>query len=259
MPRAVEVSAPVELEMALGGITLVGTSVAARATALSVPELGVALDVGRLTLRLAAQPVVLLSHGHLDHLAGVLAYLNVRARFHAGVPPRVAAPRAVAESLLAALAVMPGMDAVRKRLRLEDVVLAVEPGETVTVPGGAATAFAVDHGVPSLGWALRLPGEQRPCLVYAGDGTVEPFAAAPALLDAAAAVVECTFVEKNRRIAARLARHTHVLDWVELAPALRCDRLVLAHLPPLPAPELVALTGPLAAAFAGELVLWAAP
>lgn len=258
-PRPVDSGVPVELELQLGGITLAGTSVAARATGFAVPELGVALDVGRLTQRLAAQPVVLLSHGHLDHLAGILAYLNVRARFHAGVPPRVAAPRAVSEPLLAALAVMPGMEAVRKRLRLEDTVLGVEPGETVAVPGGGATAFAVDHGVPSLGWALRRPGEQRPCLVYAGDGTVEPFAAEPSLLDAATAVVECTFVERNRRIAARLARHAHILDWVEAAPALRCDRLVLAHLPPLPAAELVALAAPLAAAFAGELVLWTAP
>jgi ribonuclease Z len=258
-PRPVDSGVPVELELQLGGITLAGTSVAARATGFAVPELGVALDVGRLTQRLAAQPVVLLSHGHLDHLAGILAYLNVRARFHAGAPPRVAAPRAVSEPLLAALAVMPGMEAVRKRLRLEDTVLGVEPGETVAVPGGGATAFAVDHGVPSLGWALRRPGEQRPCLVYAGDGTVEPFAAEPSLLDAATAVVECTFVERNRRIAARLARHAHILDWVEAAPALRCDRLVLAHLPPLPAAELVALAAPLAAAFAGELVLWTAP
>jgi ribonuclease BN (tRNA processing enzyme) len=259
MPRPVEASAPVELEMALGGITLAGTSVAARATAFAVPELGVALDIGRLTLRLAAQPVVLLSHGHLDHLAGVLAYLNVRARFHAGVPPRVVAPRGVAEPLLAALAVMPGVESVRKRLRLKDTVLWVEPGEAVAVPGGTATAFAVDHGAPALGWALRRPGERRPCLVYAGDGTVEPFRGDPGLLDAATAVVECTFAGKNRRIAARLARHAHVLDWTELAPALRCDRLVLAHLPPLPSAELAALTAPLAEAFAGELVLWAAP
>ncbi len=259
LPRPVDSGAPAELEMDLDGITLAGTSVAARATGFAVPEFGVALDVGRLSPRLAAQPVVLLSHGHLDHLAGILAYLNVRARFHAGVPPRVAAPRGVAEPLLAALAVMPGMESVRKRLSLEDVVLAVEPGETVTVPGGAATSFAVDHGVPSLGWALRRPGEPRPCLVYAGDGAVGPFAADPGLLDAATAVVECTFVEKNRRIAARLARHAHILDWVELAPALRCGRLVLAHLPPLPAAELATLAAPLTAAFAGELVLWVAP
>ena len=245
--------------MELGGLTLAGASVAARATALAVPELGVVLDIGRLSPRIAAQPVVLLSHGHLDHLAGVLAYLNVRARFHAGVQPRVAAPHGVAEPLLAALAVMPGMEAVRKRLRLEDTVLGVGPGDTLAVPGGTATAFAVDHGVPSLGWALRRTGEQRPCLVYAGDGTVEPFRADPGLLDAAAAVVECTFAGRNRRIAARLARHAHILDWAEIAPSLCCDRLVLVHLPPLPAAELTELAGPLAAAFAGELVLWAAP
>ncbi len=258
-PRVAQTGAPVELEVELGGLTLSGASVAARATAFAVPELGVALDIGRLTPRIAAQPVVLLSHGHLDHLAGVLAYLNVRARFHGGVPPRIAAPPGVAAALLAALAVMPGMEAVRKRLRLEDTVLAVAPGDVVRVSGGVATAFAVDHGVETLGWSVRRAGEPRPCLVYSGDSTVAPFAAEPGLLDAAVAVAECTFVGKNRRIAARLARHAHILDWLELAPALRCDRLVLAHLPPLPAAELAELTAPLAAALPGELILWSAP
>ena len=258
-PRVAETGAPVELEVELDGLTLSGASVAARATAFAVPQLGIALDVGRLTPRIAAQPVVLLSHGHLDHLAGVLAYLNVRARFHGGVPPRIAAPRGVAEGLLAALAVMPGMEAVRKRLRLEDTVLAIAPGDVVRVSGGMATAFAVDHGVETLGWSVRRAGEPRPCLVYSGDSTVAPFAADLGLLDAAVAVAECTFVGKNRRIAARLARHAHILDWLELAPALRCDRLVLMHLPPLPAAELAQLTAPLAAALPGELILWSAP
>ncbi|MFZ5788716.1 MAG: MBL fold metallo-hydrolase [Acidobacteriota bacterium] len=256
-PSAVDVALPPELEARLGAVTLRGTSVAARATAFAVPEMGVCLDIGRLTEALVAQPVVLLSHGHLDHLSGILAYLNVRARFHPEPPARVVAPSCVAEGLRAALAVMPGMESVRTRVALERAVLPAEPGDTVELPGGSATAFAADHGSASLGWALRQPGRDRPVLVYAGDGSVEPFRADPGLLDADAAVVECTFVEPNRRIAARIARHAHVLDWIEVAPSLPCDRLVLAHLPALPAAELEALTAPLAAVWPGELVLWA--
>ncbi|MGE5236238.1 MAG: MBL fold metallo-hydrolase [Acidobacteriota bacterium] len=256
-PTVTEDLAPAELEMPLGGVTLRGTSVAARATAFTLPDLGVALDMGRMSPSLAAQPVVLLSHGHLDHLSGILAYLNVRVRFHAKQPPRVVAPLEVAEPLRQALAVMPGMESVRKRVRLEDVIVGVEAGDTVGVPGGSATAFALDHGVPSLGWSLCRSGIARPCLAYAADGTVEPFQADPRLLDAGVAIVECTFLEKNRRIAARMARHAHILDWIGLAPRLTCDHLVLAHLPPLGADDLLRLTSPLAEAFRGNLVLWA--
>jgi ribonuclease Z len=248
-----------ELEMRLGDLTVHGASLAARATAFAVPELGVALDLGRLTPRLAAQPVVLLSHGHLDHLSAVLAYLNLRARFHREEPPRLYAPETVAEPLQAALALMPGMESVRKRLVLDELIRVAEPGVAVPLGQGSATPFALDHSVPTLGWALRREGRERPALVYCADSTTVPFAAAPELLDADVAIVECTFVEPNRRIAARLSKHAHLLDWVELAPRLDCDMLVLAHLPVVGRDDLARLLVPLAAALRARLVAWTAP
>jgi ribonuclease Z len=257
-PRTVGDSFPPELELRLGGVTLRGTSVAARATALAVPEFGVALDVGRMSPTIAAQPVVLLSHGHLDHLSGVLAYLNVRARFHKGEPPRLVVPESVAGPLTQALALMPGMESVRTRMRLEDVIVGVAPGERIRLPGGTAVPFAVNHGIPTLGWTLRRPHRRRPDLVYAADGSTEPFAAEPGLLDAEVAVVECTFLERNRKVAARFAKHAHLSDWVALAAKLRCDHLVLAHLPPMPAAEIATLLEPLAERLPGRLVAWSA-
>jgi ribonuclease BN (tRNA processing enzyme) len=257
-PRTVGEPFSPELELSVAGVTLRGTSVAARATAFAVPEFGVALDVGRMSPAIAAQPVVLLSHGHLDHLSGVLAYLNVRARFHTGEPTRLVVPESVAGPLTQALALMPGMESVRKRLRLEDVIIGVKPGERVKVPGGTAVPFAVDHGIATLGWALRRPRGRRAALVYASDGSTEPFVAGPALLDADVAVVECTFLERNRKVAARLAKHAHLSDWVALAPKLRCDHLVLAHLPLMPSAEITNLLEPLAERLSGRLVAWSA-
>ena len=257
-PRAAGDAFPPELELRVAGLTLRGTSVAARATAFAVPEFGVALDVGRMSPTIAAQPVVLLSHGHLDHLSGVLAYLNVRARFYKGEPPRLVVPESVAGPLEQALALMPGMESVRKRLRLEEVIVGVTPGERVKIPGGTAVPFAVDHGIATLGWALRRPRRRRPVLVYAADGSTAPFVADPGLLDAEVAVVECTFLERNRKVAARLAKHAHLSDWVALAPTLRCDHLVLAHLPRMPAKEISVLLAPLAERLPGRLVAWSA-
>jgi ribonuclease Z len=247
-----------ELELRVAGVTLRGTSVAARATAFAVPEFGVALDVGRMSPTIASQPVVLLSHGHLDHLSGVLAYLNVRARFHTGDRTRLVVPESVAGPLTQALALMPGMESVRKRLRLEDVIQGVSPGERIKLPGGTAVPFAVDHGIETLGWALRRPRGRRPMLVYAADGSTEPFVADPGLLDAEVAIVECTFLERNRKVAARLAKHAHLSDWVALAPKLRCDNLVLAHLPPMPPADIAPLLAPLAERLPGRLVAWSA-
>lgn len=246
-----------ELELDLGGITLCGASLAARATAFTIPELDVTLDLGRLVPTTAERSTVLLTHGHLDHLSGILAYLNLRARFRPGETTRLWGPEPVIAPLRQALAVMPGMESVRKRMRLEDVLRAVRPGETIPLPHGTARAFAVEHGVPGLGWALCRPGETRPVLVYGGDGTTTPYEATPELLDTGAALVECTFPEPNRRVVARLSGHAHLLDWLDLAPRLRCDTLILMHLPTLPWADLEALATPLAEAFPGRLVLWA--
>jgi len=247
---------PGELELSVAGLTLRGTSIAARATAFVVPEFGVALDLGRMSPSVAAQPVVLLSHAHLDHLSGVLAYLNVRARFYTGDPTLLVVPEPVAMPLTRALALLPGMESVHKRLDLAAAIRPAAVGEIVTVPGGTATAFAADHGVPTLGWAMRREGEPRPALVYAADGSTAPFKAAPSLLDADVAIVECSFLEANRRVAATLSKHAHLKDWIELAPRLRCDTLVLAHLPELQTAEASHLLAPLAEAFAGRLVAW---
>lgn len=255
-PDEAQESLPPALSLDLGDLTLTGVSVAARATGFVVTELGVALDLGRMSRQVARQGLVLLSHGHLDHTAGVLAYLNTRARFHRGEATLVMAPAAVAEGLRQALTWMPGMESVRSRLDLDGVLVGVEPGQSRLVHGLEVTAFAADHGVPSLGWSLRREGHNRPALVYGGDGSTVPFERNPEILDAGVVVVESTFVAPSHRAAARIARHAHVMDWIELAPQLACDTLVLAHLPEWDPGDLTRCAAPLSQALAGRLVLW---
>ncbi len=258
-PAPVATGVGAELEAEVAGVYLRGASVAARATAFAVPELGVALDLGRLSPAVAAQPVVLLSHAHLDHSAALLAYLNLRARFYPEEPPTVYLPEAIRKPFLAALALMPGLESVRKRLDLETVLRGVEDGEEVVLPGGRARAVARDHGVPTLGWVLRRAAGGRAVLAYGADGRAAQLLARPELVDAAVAVVECSFVEANRRVAAVLGGHAHVSDLAELAPRLACQVLVLAHLPVLPREELVLALAPVRDALGEgrELVIWA--
>jgi len=246
---------PPELSLDLGGLRLVGTSVAARATAFALPQLGVAVDMGRLTPRLAACGTVLITHGHLDHTAGLLAYLNVRARFHPEAPTQVLVPEELLGDVLAACRHFPGMASVHKRLDLEQVFRPVRGEQAVELGDCRVVPFAVDHGVPALGFQLHLPRHGRQ-LVFAGDGSPELFRANPGLLGSDVAVVECSLLEANRRVAARLARHAHIQDWIELAPVLSCRTLVLAHLPEgsLPRPFLLELVR----VFPGEVLVFAA-
>jgi ribonuclease BN (tRNA processing enzyme) len=215
------------------GLTVAGVSIAALATAFAIDRFKTAVDMGRCSALLAAQETVLLTHCHSDHVAGLIAWLSAHTRRHRGRPTHVVVPADRRAELLAALEIWPDLDGVRRRVDLGEALVGAEPGTTVRLAdGGTATAYAVRHNTASLGWAVTTGVGSRPSVVFAGDGTVEPFRERPDLLDAELAVVDCSFVEPGTRVAARLGGHGHLTDWIEMLPELRCDILILAHLPP---------------------------
>ena len=222
-----------ELQLDWQAHSLTGVSVAALATAFAVDGFKTAIDMGRCSALLAAQETVLLTHCHSDHVAGLIAWLSAHTRRHPGRPTRVVVPAERRSELLAALEIWPDLDGVRRRVNLEDALVGVSPDDTVELAGGGtAAAFAVRHNTAALGWAITNDEGPRPTMVFAGDGTVEPFRKNPALLDGDIAVVDCSFIDPGTRVAARLSGHGHLTDWLELLPELRCNTLVLAHLPP---------------------------
>lgn len=230
-PRPADPAAA-ELVIEIRGHELAGTSVAALATAFAVDQYRTAVDMGRCSAALAAQETVLLTHCHSDHVAGLVAWLSAHTRRFEGSPTRIFVPAERRDALLKALEVWPELDGVRRRVCLEDVVRPAGPGDVITLAGGGtAHAFNVHHSVPSLGWAVRGADDPRSVFVFAGDGTVVPFEENPLLLDAAVAVVDCSFVDDGTRVAARIGGHTHLQDWIKLSHRLPCDVLVLAHLP----------------------------
>jgi ribonuclease BN (tRNA processing enzyme) len=221
-----------ELRLRVGALELIGTSISALATAFVVEDLKTAIDMGRCTALLAEQETVLLTHCHSDHVAGLVAWLSAHSRRHRGSPTTVVVPTDRRQQLLEALRIWPDLDGVRRRVELADSLIGAEPGDTVGLArGGWARCFRVHHSTVSLGWAIGGAGTARPWFVFTGDGTVLPFADDPDLLDATIAVVDCSFLETGTRVAARLGGHGHLQDWIELLPDLKCDALVLAHLP----------------------------
>lgn len=222
-----------ELTIELDGERLTGVSVAALATAFAVEPHRTAVDMGRCSARLAAQDTVLLTHCHSDHVAGLIAWLSAHTRRHRDRTTRVVLPEDRRAGLLAALQLWPDLDGVRRRVDLDRTLVGVAVGDTVTLTGPAvATALPVRHNTTSVGWAISDRPGSRPAMVFAGDSTVEPFRNDPGLLDAAVAVVDCSFIEPGTRVAARLGGHGHLADWLELLPDLSCNALVLAHLQP---------------------------
>ncbi|HET7540977.1 MAG TPA: MBL fold metallo-hydrolase, partial [Polyangiaceae bacterium] len=75
-----------------------GSSVAGVETCIEVPSLRLVLDMGRCTRTAVQYPLVLLSHGHLDHMGAVAQHAARRAMMHMGESTYVA-PAAVARDL----------------------------------------------------------------------------------------------------------------------------------------------------------------
>jgi len=249
-----------ELRLEHGARTVSGVSVAALATAFAVADCRTAVDMGRCSAVLAAQDTVLLTHCHSDHVAGLIAWLSAHTRRHRGRPTRVVLPAERRDELLAALAIWPDLDGVRRRVDLDRSLIPARPGSVVDLDERwSATAFRVHHNTPSLGWSVGADGDPRPFAAFAGDSSVLPFRERPDLLDADIAIVDCSFIDPGSRVAARLGGHGHLADWIELLPDLTCDTLVLAHLPPEATAEAVLDRLPDTLPGSATVVPWLAP
>ena len=65
-------------KLQLGAIHVIGYSVAGEETVIQVPELDVCFDVGRAPHFCLTSNILCISHGHMDHLAGIAYYLSQR-------------------------------------------------------------------------------------------------------------------------------------------------------------------------------------
>src|SRR5580765_2759131 len=62
----------------LEAVHVLGYSVAGEETVVQIPELGVCFDIGRCPHFALTSDIVCLSHGHMDHIAGLAYYLSQR-------------------------------------------------------------------------------------------------------------------------------------------------------------------------------------
>src|SRR5215213_1238902 len=65
-------------KLKLGPLHLIGYSVAGEESVVQVPELDVCFDIGRSPYFALTSNIVCVTHGHMDHLAGLAYYLSQR-------------------------------------------------------------------------------------------------------------------------------------------------------------------------------------
>ena len=236
------------------GIKFVGFSLAGEETVIGLPELNVCFDVGRAPREIVALDHVLLSHGHMDHAAGLAYYFSQRA-FVGATPGTMLMPTPLVK---AAKAIMVGWAAMEGHPSPANIV-GLEPGQDYTLRKGLLVRpFAVNHGCPSLGFSLidvrhklkpELLGKPQhelvalknqgveiqyplevPLVTFCGDTAKGDFLDLPHVRQAKVLVLECTFFEPDHVRRARAGYHLHAADLPGILSRLENDAILLAHL-----------------------------
>lgn len=243
------------IDFAALGFALEGLSVAGIETWLRIPQWSLGIDVGRSPEHIVRCRHLALTHAHMDHAGGLPHYLALRRLYSLG-PSTVYAPAPSCPDLQAVVNAW-------QRLHGHDFdwqLVPMEPGSQVDLGGGRhLRAFAVDHVVPALGYAvLERPRKLRPqfigqpqevlrelagrgvettapteriLLAASGDSLVSVLERAADLRGAEVTLCETTFLDGRRSAAdAHAGGHIHLDELIERAELLTCRHFVPYHI-----------------------------
>jgi len=235
------------------GLEIEGVSIAGHESFYKVPAFRCLLEFGRAPDDVLGYSTICLTHGHLDHAAG-LAHHASRRRLTALPPARVFAPEEAVPDLEAWLAISQRLENVSYGLHVTPAV----PGESVLLRRDLEIKFLPGrHSIPTVGYlfseirrklahglegrsgeeiaALRAGGaevtrrEEIPLLAYPGDCGAAIFEAAPEIFQARVLLLECSFLAPDDRARAREYEHIHLDDIAERASLFQNEAIVLTH------------------------------
>ncbi len=237
----------------LNDIEIVGFSLAGEETVIALPEYSVCFDVGRAPREIISIDNVCLTHGHMDHAAGIAYYLSQRT-FVGVAPGRVIVHRSLAQLIQKLMDIWGDIEGHPS----PGQILGVEHLEDVPIRRGLLIRpFTVNHIGSSLGYTLievrnRLKPEfhglsgpeivalkkkgvkiedrvEIPLLTHTGDTALGRFLDLDFVQKSQALIVECTFFDAEHQSRARAGRHIHVDDFAKILEAVPDAQVMVVH------------------------------
>ena len=237
----------------IGELEVVGYSVAAEETVLGMPRLDVCFDIGKAPDQIIPINHVLLTHGHMDHAAGIAYYLSHR-NFCGQSPGTILAP----ENLLG-----PMRDIIDAWGRLDGNripanLVGVKAGDEYQIkPNLFTRVFPTKHSRGSVGYTViekrkkikpeyaQLTGPQivelkkqgvqidypleLPIVSYFGDTQYVDFSKLKYIAESKILIAECTFYETDHSGRAEAGRHMHIKEFAELMEKLNNEHIIITH------------------------------
>ncbi len=248
--------------MSFAGIDIIGTSRSGVATCFVLPQFKLAFDLGVCTKEARNASTVLITHGHPDHIGGLVQHAALRGLVGSDpatyyMPPHLI-PH-VQATLDAAEAMQTNPGGGGRDHAIPAILKAVLPGDEVSLGKGLKfRVFATDHTLPSQGYLLietkqklkeeyqGLPGQEIGRLrkegaevqddvetvqvAYPGDTRSSVFDTVPELQTAKVLIIESTFMgTKHDRAFASERGHIHLDEHLERATWFRNEAVILTH------------------------------
>ncbi len=233
-----------------------GYSIAGEETVIQVPELDLCFDIGRCPRIALASNYVAVSHGHMDHVAGLAYYFSQRHFQGMGTGTVLCHPT-LEQPIHNLMKAWVDIEAQRTPYKIVVMDPDADSAEFEIKNTIFLRAFDTIHTTPSLGFAvvekrsklreeyvglpqsklveLKAAGEDItyvkhvPHVTCLGDTAPGEFMHRPEVVDANILITECTFLEAGHRDRARVGKHLHVSDLVKLLGLVKAEHVVVTH------------------------------
>ena len=232
---------------------IIGYSVAGEETVVAVPQLDVCFDVGKAPDQIIPINNVLLTHGHMDHAAGLAYYLSQR-NFCGISAGTILAPDNLLPPMRQIIDAWSKLDGNKIPAKL----VGVKPGDEYKIkPNLIARVFPTKHSKGSVGFTViekrkKLKTEYKgltgpqivelkkqgieidyplefPIVTYLGDTQYVDFSQLKYIAESRILIAECTFYEDEHTTRAKAGKHMHVDELATLLNNLNNEHIIITH------------------------------
>ena len=240
--------------LVIDDLEILGYSVAGEETVIGLPQLDVCFDVGKAPDQLISINHVLLTHGHMDHAAGIAYYLSHR-KFNGMSEGTVLTPPTTVKPIRQILDAWGRLDG----NRIPAKIIGVQPGDEYQIkPNQIVRVFPTKHTRGSVGFTvietrkklkpeyhgltgpqiveLKKQGVQIenpleiPLVSYLGDTSYADFSALDYVSKSKILIAECTFYEDEHVERADAGKHMHIDEFGPLLERMENESIIITHL-----------------------------
>jgi len=237
----------------IGELEIIGYSMAGEETVVAMPQLDVCFDIGKAPDQVISVNNVLLTHGHMDHAAGIAYYLSHR-NFCGLTPGTILAPENLVGPIEDIIEAWGRLDGNKIPVNL----VGVKPGDEYQIkPNLFTRVFPTKHSRGSVGYSViekrkkirpeyaKLTGPQIvelkrqgiqidyplevPIVTYLGDTQYVDFSQLKYIAESRILIAECTFYVDEHAERAEAGKHMHINEFAQLMEKMQNQYIIVTH------------------------------